>query len=48
MKIFILVILFYGKKIFVWGLRGDFLYALLLLKIIFIIKRYYVYVWGIG
>ena len=33
---------------FVWGLYNDFIYELLLLKIIFSMKRYYVYVWGDG
>ena len=33
---------------FVWGLYDDFINELLLLKIIFSMKRYYVYVWGDG
>ena len=33
---------------FVWGLYDDFINELLLLKIIFSMKRYYVYVWEMG
>ena len=33
---------------FVWGLYDGFICELLLLKTIFSMKRYYVYVWGDG
>ena len=33
---------------FVWGLYDDFIYELLLLEVIFSMKRYYVYVWSMG
>ena len=35
-------------RMFVWGLYDDFIYRLLILKLIFSMKRYYVYVCGMG